>query len=99
MMTNTVLLALVLLFSILETNSHAYIELGTGSFALQIALATAMGTLFVVREKMRTVFSLRKAKGRWLVDSTATQPADGCSTRTTSQCSPENAADVKQRAA
>jgi len=62
MMTSSVFISAVLVLFILESNSFAYVDPGTGSLFMQVTLATAMGAVFVARKKVRRGLSWLKGK-------------------------------------
>lgn len=56
---STALLMLVMALFVFPTQAHAYLDPGTGSYLLQIALAAIVGTLFAIRLfwiRIRTFF-------------------------------------------
>lgn len=44
-----VLITLALCFVLFPVNAHAYLDPGTGSYVLQLALAAIVGALFAIR--------------------------------------------------
>lgn len=45
----TILIVLTLVFFLFPARAHAYLDPGTGSYVLQLALAALVGALFAVR--------------------------------------------------
>ena len=56
-----------LLFLIMPTNAHAYIDPGTGSFIIQVVIGVVAGALVTLKifwSKVKNFFKSKFAKGR-----------------------------------
>jgi hypothetical protein len=61
MLASTVLLGLAVLLAV-PTNAHAYLDPGSGSYILQVALAMLVGSAFAVKSFWRQIAAFVSTK-------------------------------------